>query len=282
MSSSDDITNPNPNRTRRPSVSQMLAAHRSALTTDTSPSVPAVSNPSMTSAVTAAAQQPHARRLSISALGLGTAVTPDYKPLDAAGIRRGGSIHSDSGRARHMSVSGGSESAVFDEPELLSPSAGSPSSGGSMARRMSQGARAYQSIRSAGTAPLPPIPSGPRSEGAVAVSPPAGNRMRMFRFSGMCIVNPETNVSTEGYNWGDTLRARAERGSISLPSKQPSSSSGGSEAAGHVRSASTTIAAPQQPIQQPQVLQLSKPVEKPQTKLDPTQERILRGTFLDM
>jgi hypothetical protein len=180
MSSSSDDQTPT-QRNRRLSVSQLAAAHFSTLTTDTSPSVQATPNPSMTSAVTAAAKEPHARRLSISTLGLGTGDhTRSNSILDAAGIHRGNSI-SGSGRARRMSVSGGSESAIADEPDLMSPNAGSPNQGGSMARRMSQGARAYQSIRAGNSAGgLPPIPSGPRSEGAVAVSPPAGNRMRMF------------------------------------------------------------------------------------------------------
>jgi len=191
-------TQPNQHHRRRSSVSvsELLAAHKANMTTNTSPSVVAQPNPSMTSAATQAAQQPHTRRLSITTLGLSGAggSTPSASGsgtvgrsnsiLDAAGIRRVG----DGGRARHASISEhDNESAIMDENDMQGGVSGSPNSAG-IGRRLSMGARAYGSLRSSGSgsssgsAGLPTIPAG-----GTTGSPPAGQRMsrkwNLFRTS---------------------------------------------------------------------------------------------------
>lgn len=182
---------PPPQHRRRSSlsVSELLAAHRASSTTDTSPSVRSV-NPAMTSAVTQAAQQPHARRLSITTLGLsgagggGSASTTSAPAgpasstpgrsgsiLDATGIRKG--------LGRHASISEHSnESAVVDDGDPLSPSSSAGSSGGgSMGRRLSSGAKAYRDVRttSGGSAMM-----GGFGGGVGPQSPSGGGKSRMY------------------------------------------------------------------------------------------------------
>jgi len=167
MASTDPTDNSSSHSRRRSSftVSELLAAHSATSTTDTSHSVRST-NPAMTSAVTQAAQQPHARRLSITTLGLsgsgGSASTADpvtgragrsNSILEAAGIRKGVN--------RHASISEHeNESAVVDDMDTVSPPPG-----GGMGRRLSSGAKAYRDVRttSAGNSMLPGFPGGQQS-----------------------------------------------------------------------------------------------------------------------
>jgi len=181
-------TQPSQHHRRRSSVSvsELLAAHKANMVTDTSPSVVAKSNPAMTSGATQAAQGPHTRRLSITTLGLSGAggsapsagcsgtVGRSNSILDAAGIRRMG----DGGRARHASISEhGDESAIMDDNDMQGGVSGSPNSAG-IGRRLSMGAKAYGSLRtsgsgsSSGSGGLPTIPAG-----GTTGSPPASHRM---------------------------------------------------------------------------------------------------------
>lgn len=160
---STEPTNNSPSHSRRRSslsVSELLAAHRASSSIDTGPSV-RNAHPAMTSAVTQAAQQPHARRLSITTLGLSGAggssasagptsggVGRSNSVLEATGIRKG--------MGRHASISEHeNESAVVDDMDTVSPPAGA--GGGSMSRRLSSGAKAYRDVRttSSGGSMLP-------------------------------------------------------------------------------------------------------------------------------
>jgi len=164
MANTDPTNNSFTHSRRRSSlsVSELLAAHRATSSTDTSHSV-RTANPAMTSAVTQAAQQPHARRLSITTLGLsgsgGSASSADPvsgRPgrsnsiLEAAGIRKGVN--------RHASISEHeNETAVVDDMDTVSPPAGA-----SMGRRLSSGAKAYRDVRTT-SGGMPGFPVGQQS-----------------------------------------------------------------------------------------------------------------------
>jgi hypothetical protein len=284
-------TQPNQHNRRRSSVSvsELLAAHRTNMVTDTSPSVTARPNPAMTSGATQAAQQPHSRRLSITTLGLSGAggstpsaggsgsVGRSNSILDAAGIRRIG----DGGRARHASISEHeNESAIMDDNDGIS---GSPNSAG-IGRRMSLGAKAYGSLRSSGSGSssgsggLPTIPAG-----GTTGSPPAGHRMS--RKSNEALFLPihhlpalmisHTNSTTEGYNFQDTIYQRTQQRyseSGNRPPQLPTMPNGPTPAP-------ATMSQPVQPQPPPAPV---APPKKEVYKLDETQERILRGDLYRM
>jgi len=293
MANPDSTTTPPSHSRRRSSlsVSELLAAHRGSSSTDTGPSV-RNAHPSMTSAATQAAQQPHARRLSITTLGLsgagGTASSTGQASattgrsnsiFEAVGIRKG--------IGRHTSISEHqNESAVVDDMDTVSPppgagiGAGSP--GGSMGRRLSSGAKAYRDVRttSGGNSMVP-------GYGAAQQSPNSTVKTRKWKHASCNIVRLHYVLRSlaEGFNWSENLRTRAQRTSISA-------GAGDAMTGAHARTRSTANSEPVMPRPAPPVMAAPAPAPAPAPKPrglfefeggkpDPMQERILRGQFLD-
>ncbi|KAF5857162.1 hypothetical protein ETB97_006185 [Aspergillus alliaceus] len=192
----------------------------------------------MASAV-ANAQSHHGRRLSITTLGLSGSPT-QTSPFGARNLRHS-SVSSSMG-----SNSASLEDAVMEDSENGPPSV-TPSS--PFARRVSFGAQALRDVRggSTGNGRYP----SPRS-------PVAGGR------------------SSEGFNWSEALRTRAERapsiGNISPNTPQSQHAANTGQHGQHQRAAS--IASIEQPTRE-----MSK--QPRQNKPDFFQEKILRGDFMD-
>ncbi|KLJ08875.1 hypothetical protein EMPG_15704 [Blastomyces silverae] len=238
------------------------------------PSTTAVNIPgSIMSSANAQAQQ--RRRMSITTLGLSGSPTQQSSPFGSApaGMRRG-SISS--------SVISGSptrEGSALEENGNDTPMT-SPTT--PFTRRVSFGAQVFRD-RVGSTSANGRYPSG-NSAVAEQRAPSTASSTSSTGSAGISV------AASEGFNWPEALRTRAERAPSfgSFPPTSPTAGSHGSPPSStphskhHQRAAS--IATMEQPIQdmrdthkQQQKQQQPKPKPKP----DYFQEKILRGDFMD-
>lgn len=220
------------------------------------------------------AQSNQGRRLSITSLGLSGSPTQSLQ----YGNRnfRQGSISSSVG-----SSPGNPEEAVAEDVENSPPGAMPKSP---FARRLSFGAQALRDARSGSIGngryhPSPPVspPAGKhRTASSAGLSTSSGNKLSgtssASTHKGLS-QNDMSNMSRrpigEGFNWSESLRAKAERGPISpnsAYSQQP-------QQAQHRRA--TSIASMDQPTRE------MPKQPKQDNKPDFFQEKILRGDFMD-
>lgn len=215
-----------------------------------------------------AQQQSRTRRLSITALGLSGSPTRGQPVSPFGSLRDRGKSVSDN----PIASSDDGESAIAEDSEAA---IGGSNSLGSMGRRMSAGAKAYADQRrslsgsnSGAVAASSTTGTSPDAAGRVAGSPPGASKgkckCQSLPFRCYLSLTMDQSVA-EGFNWGDSLRTRAERQSISSASTQPRSFG-----AGHMRTPSQS---------EPQAVPV-QPAPKPvQAKPDHFQERILKGDF---
>ncbi|KAB8337123.1 hypothetical protein FH972_021427 [Carpinus fangiana] len=254
-------------RPRRSSIAELFRPDQS--------SASATRTSSLSTAMAQAQQQSRTRRLSITALGLSGSPTRNQPASPFGSIR-------DRGISISESSAGGfddSESAIAEDGE---PGNAGNNGLGTMGRRMSAGAKAYSEgmRRSSGAnsaSGTSPVTSGASANAAskASGSPPSASKSRCesFFLRSLRIHTDLWRLVAEGFNFGDTFRTRAERGSISgsLPSAGPAGSGFGSA---HMRK-------PSQAESQPQVASIPtapRPVQQPK-KPDHFQERILKGDF---
>ncbi|PYI13202.1 hypothetical protein BO86DRAFT_302596 [Aspergillus japonicus CBS 114.51] len=198
------------------------------------------------------------RRLSITTLGL--AGSPNQTSPWGSKSMRHGSISSSVG-----SGSANLEDAVVEDSESGGPSSAAPHS--PFARRLSFGAQALRDAR-AGS-----ISNGRYPSPGISVS----SRRRLPPTCSKSFHSPtESTVASEGFNWSEALRTRAERApslgitSPTTPQTQPLTGSG--QQYHHQRA--TSIASMEQPARE-------IPKQPKQNKPDFFQEKILRGDFMD-
>ncbi|KAL2365597.1 hypothetical protein RJZ56_001474 [Blastomyces dermatitidis] len=223
----------------------------------------------------ASAQAQQRRRMSITTLGLSGSPTQQSSPFGSApaGMRRG-SISS--------SVISGSptrEDSVLEEngndTPITSPTSPFP-------RRVSFGAQAFRDRVGSASA------NGRHPSGISAVAeqraPSTASSTSSTGSAGISV------AASEGFNWPEALRTRAERAPSfgSFPPTSPTAGSHGSPPSStphskhHQRAAS--IAAMEQPIQDirdTHKRQQKQQQRKPKPKPDYFQEKILRGDFMD-
>ncbi|PGH30997.1 hypothetical protein GX50_06239 [[Emmonsia] crescens] len=227
---------------------------------------------SIMSSANAQAQQ---RRMSITTLGLSGSPTQQSSPFGSApGMRR------ESISSSVMSGSPTREDSVLEENGNDTPIT-SPTT--PFARRVSFGAQAFRDRVGSASA------NGRYPSGNSAV---AGQRAPSTASSTSSTGSAGVSVAaSEGFNWPEALRTRAERAPSfgSFPPTSPTAGSHGSppnsstsHSMHHQRAAS--IAAMEQPIQDmrdthKQNQQQQQPKSKP--KPDYFQEKILRGDFMD-
>ncbi|KAL9060298.1 MAG: hypothetical protein Q9162_000702 [Coniocarpon cinnabarinum] len=258
-----------PGRRRRSSFTEMFA--RPSIDTNAASGVTG-SGP-RTSAMASAMQQ-RARRMSITSVGLSGSPN-GQNPASAFDTLRGSQMSS--GRS--------GEDAVEDDDEVppLSGENGSRPDSPSLARRFSFGSRAYRASSGAssnGDTGLTSDGSSGSPNGHGASSSPPGTKKGMSgalarAVPGVTVRKQEfANTSTEGFNWSESLRARAQRSSISAGAGNPASfmplpsmSTGRSRSVADQGGASAPQAA-------------SPPAPPPAPKApDHFQERILKGDF---
>jgi hypothetical protein len=227
--------------------------------------------------ITTAAAQDQRRRMSISTLGLGT--SPTQQSPFPFGARRGS-----------VSTAGSEsfdENAIDDEDGRSAPTT-------PFTRRMSFGAQALRSVRGGGspgttsrppsytTAPLPTIPSGPRSarpgSKSGVVTPPKTQAQASTQSKPRTASDFPVSARPgegSGFNWSEQLRSRAESAvsQTQRPSFSTSPSSKAIQTSMHERAKSISeMPAP------PTVV--AAPVPRPERKKpDAFQERILKGDF---
>nr|XP_001396154.2 hypothetical protein ANI_1_18114 [Aspergillus niger CBS 513.88] len=212
---------------------------------------------SMANAV-AGSQPNQGRRLSITTLGLSGSPT-QTSPFGPRHIRHG-SISSSVG-----SNSANLEEAVVEDNENGPPNA-TPSS--PFTRRLSFGAQALRDARGGS------IGNGRYPSSASQV---AGGRRNSSLTSTPSAPSPtNSTVASEGFNWSEALRTRAERapslGVMSPNSPQSQHAVNMGHQNHHQRAAS--IASMEQPARE-------MPKQPKQNKPDFFQEKILRGDFMD-
>ncbi|KXT15038.1 hypothetical protein AC579_4876 [Pseudocercospora musae] len=199
--------------------------------------------------ITQAAASAQRRRLSISTLGL--SASPNSSPFGSYNNRR-----DSSGTAGSDSID---ESAIEDEPGPASAAPQTP-----FARRMSFGAKALRDVRTAGT--TSPSQNGTSKPGSTT----ATSENNAPKAQNGTISNRDSKArGSEGFNWSENFRTRAERTSIAGGSSGfgfGQSSSPGR----HDRSKSVAV-------MEPPAREMPKPKE--QVRPDHFQERILKGDF---
>ena len=205
--------------------------------------------PIATAAANASAQQ--RRRTSIA--GLGLAGSPTSTSPFSNMRNRNSSIGSSS--SPNSSIE---ENAIEDGDAAPAPSPTSP-----FARRMSFGARALHDIRTGsntanGRSAHHSLASAPSVKGRGLCSKPC---------CPFCTPPSYTDITfdTEGFNWSEQIRNRAERSASLTQRPAPPTSAATSD---HHKAAS--VASPEQPV---------KEMPKAPKKPDHFQERILKGDF---
>ncbi|KAH9897490.1 hypothetical protein F4778DRAFT_237401 [Xylariomycetidae sp. FL2044] len=270
---SNDNSNNGPPNDRRGSVTSAALSnlfHRSNSTS--------TGNPNARDSITAAAARDQRRRLSVTTLGL-SGTTPSSATTPFGGYRRGSISTNNSDSI--------DENAVEDD-ESIKAAPTSP-----FARRMSFGAQAMRSMRSAGpTTPASngrPVQQPRRGSGDASTQAPAkgassasstGRRMSTSQASIATSARTPSDMlsarSDNGYNWSEQLRSRAES---SVAGQRPSfgaraSISPNRPAPQHDRAKSVSdMPAP------PKQAATMKPKQPKQNKPDHMQERILKGDF---
>ncbi|OOF93668.1 hypothetical protein ASPCADRAFT_7146 [Aspergillus carbonarius ITEM 5010] len=211
----------------------------------------------MANAVTGS-QPNQGRRLSITTLGLSGSPT-QTSPFGPRHIRHG-SVSSSVG-----SNSANLEEAVMEDNENIPPSA-TPNS--PFTRRLSFGAQALRDARVAS------IGNGRYPSPSSSV---AGGRRTASLASIPSALGPTSSIAaSEGFNWSEALRTRAERapslGVASPNSAQNQNMVNVGQQGHHQRAAS--VASMEQPARE-------LPKQPKQNKPDFFQEKILRGDFMD-
>jgi hypothetical protein len=229
------------------------------------PSESSGNSPPAQGPITTAAAEASRRRLSVSTLGM-SASPNQGSPMSA--------------RMRGESVSSSTvdESAIDDEP-----SSATPGNSGPFARRVSFGARALKDMKG-GQASVPAgrptatvtIPEEEVLDGEKKTLAPTSSSLgrrglclflvppACFHRCSFCDHCADLSLCfTEGFNWADNMRSRAERGSISGLSASPPTG-------GWTHSRSKSVAVMDTPVRDN-----PKPVKVP----DQFQERILKGDF---
>ncbi|EME39522.1 hypothetical protein DOTSEDRAFT_75247 [Dothistroma septosporum NZE10] len=211
--------------------------------------------------ITSAAAQAQRRRLSLTTLGLSGSPN-STSPFGSYNSRR------DS----YATTGGDSidESAIEDEPAGSNPTPQTP-----FARRMSFGAKALQSVRTGGGN----TPPGNGQNGGQNPTSASSNGTQQGTLQSktngtISSRDAKGRGSSEGFDWSENFRTRAQRGSIvggmSGLGGGPVSGSAGSPRSGHGRAASVAV-------MEPPGRDLPKPKE--QVRPDHFQERILKGDF---
>ncbi|KAI9826461.1 MAG: hypothetical protein M1819_007354 [Sarea resinae] len=186
--------------------------------------------PGPISSAAANAQAQHRRRLSVSTHGGGASSgSPPQSSPTSSGVSRRESVSSSGSGYTNVD-----ENAI---EEGDGPAAGSPNT--AFGRRLSFGARALRDVR-------------------------VGNANG--RASTNLASSPTVKGRGEGFNWSDSLRSRAERGSVAAPSIPDGASA--SEPPHHQRAAS--IASMETPVRE---------MPRQSRAPDHFQERILKGDF---
>jgi len=238
--------------------------------------------------ITTAAAQDQRRRMSISTLGLSGTSPTQQSPFPFGGRR--GSVSTANSEAID-------ENAIDDDE---GPGRSNPST--PFVRRMSFGARALRTVRGSGspgttgrapsytTAPLPSIPSGPRSAEALArsgsvpksgvVTPPKSqNQANQASTQSKPRTASDYPLSARpgdggGFNWSEQLRTRAES-SVSQTQRPNFSTSPSAKPMQMHERAKSVSEMPSPPTAVP-----AAPAPRPERKKpDAFQERILKGDF---
>jgi hypothetical protein len=207
----------------------------------------------------AAAQAQTRRRMSISTVGLSGTSPTQTSPWSATSM---------AGHRTSFSSAGTGSSAIDENAIEEGDAISMPST--PFGRRMSFGAKAMQTVRgSAGAGKSPSGAGSPTgkargvsSSSAYSSSPSVAPHFHYPKHS-----SDASRRSTEGFNWSESLRSRAES---SLERGAGSLSSAGAAPIQHGRAQS--VATVTTPVQPPQELAKS-------FKPDPFQERILKGDF---
>lgn len=274
MTTSDPSNGSPTGRRRRSSFTEMFA--RPAI--DTAAANGAHSNGPRTSSMASAMQQ-RARRMSITSVGLSG--SPNGQPPSAFDSLRSSQ---NLGQAK-SAVADGNEDAVEDEDEVppLNGEGGSRPTSPSVGRRLSLTSRPFRASSGAssnGDTGVTSDGSGGSPTGLSSASPPGAKKGASrdvgpgCHSGGMLSTFCKLLLTTiaEGFNWSESLRARAQRSSISAGS---GNTGGFMPLSGvHARSKSVAdqggAAAPPPP----------QPAPPPAPKApDHFQERILKGDF---
>ncbi|KAM3414466.1 hypothetical protein BST61_g9631 [Cercospora zeina] len=213
--------------------------------------------------ITSAAAQAQRRRLSLTTLGL-SASPGQASPFGSYNSRR------DSyGTAASDSID---ESAIEEDDGKTSyPTPATP-----FARRMSFGAKALRDVRTGNSANgggggSPPNGTSKPSTITENDAPPISTNPRAHKANGSISSRTAKGPGSEGFNWSDNFRSRAERtSSIAGGSLFNNNNAGPSPPMKHDRSKSVAV-------MEPPAREMPKPKE--QVRPDHFQERILKGDF---
>ncbi|EER36757.1 conserved hypothetical protein [Histoplasma capsulatum var. duboisii H88] len=246
------------------SFSELFTRHGSSAASPQPPPTVSINIPGsiMTSANAQAQQR---RRTSISTLGLSGSPTQQSSPFGSAPGMRRGSISSSA-----MSGSPTWEDSVLEENGNDTPMS-SPTA--PFTRRVSFGAQAFRDRVGSASA-----------NGRY----PSGNSTVAGRRAPSTASSTSSPAASEGFNWPEALRTRAERAPSfgSFPPSSPTAGFHGSppnhSSAPHFKhhQRAASIATMEQPVREMRdTQQQPKPKQKP--KPDYFQEKILRGDFMD-
>jgi len=149
------------------------------------------------------------------------------------------------------------ESAIEDDAAPSEPTPQTP-----FARRVSFGAKALRDVKGGGNSP--PAQNGGQT------SAPSPNATQKASTGTISSRDAKGRGSSEGFNWSENFRTRAERtSSITAGVGMPAGTNGGGRAA-HGRAQSVAV-------MEPPAREMPKPKE--QVRPDHFQERILKGDF---